>query len=566
MLFLLGFRMNAFAQKPPEATGDERWAKTCLAAGDFVSALKEYQIIIKRDSLNYEYNYNLGTCYLNTNIDKSKAWFYIERASKDPKVGALVIYDLGRAYQSAYKFDEAIDAFTKYKSLINGTDVNYISADAQIEMCKRAKEMVAHPVNVTFENLGARVNTPFPDYNPYITKNENVLYFTSKRTGNNGNLMDFDGFLTADIFMVENKYGTWDKCKRLGTTINTPLVEETSGLSPDGSMLFAYCDNLDAAQQVRYSVAQSGKGFLSMQSFTTPVAASGAMPTSATVTRDKKTMIFAAKREGDKKGTDLYVAHALPNGGWTTPVSLGPIINTDYDEDFPQLACNDQRLYFSSIGHNSMGGFDIFYSDWDTINNRWGEPVNIGYPVNTPDDNTQICFTESGRYAYVSALRPEGYGNLDIYRVIFHDVRSNYTVIKGSFSGTDSLNIIDQYKKDLNVVKDSLALIIDPANIQKNKTADTTVNRIKSVIQKIDTQISKGLDINITVTKISTNKVFGHYKPNPLNGKFAIALQAGEYSIKAECAGYQPYTTEIKIADMEMPLKEMNMNFVLARP
>ena len=86
------------------------------------------------------------------------------------------------------------------------------------------------------------------------------------------------------------------------------------------------------------------------------------------------------------------------------------------------------------------------------------------------------------------------------------------------------------------------------------------------MIQKIDAQISKGLDINITVTKISTNKVFGHYKPNPVNGKFAIALQAGEYSIKAECAGYQPYTTEIKIADMEMPLKEVNMNFVLARP
>ncbi len=562
---LLIASITVAAQKPnTDPLGDEKWARAYLAAGDFVTAMKEYLLLVKRDSANSEYNYNLGSCYLNTNIDKAKAWIYIERSSLDPKMDPIVFYDLGRAYQSAYKFDEAIEAFTKYKSKLNGTDPNYISANVQIEMCNRAKEMVKHPINVTFENLGARINTPFPDYNPYITKNENTLYFCSKRAGNMGNLVDYDGYYTSDLFVVENKYGSWDKCKRLPNTVNTPLIEEMAGLSPDGSMLFSYVDNLDARFQIRYSVRQ-GKGFQLLQAMGPNINPNNGGATAATVTRDKKTIIFAAVRDGGKGGSDLYTARALPNGGWSTPENLGSLVNTDFDEDYPQLTNNDTRLYFSSIGHGSMGGFDIYYSDWDTVNSRWREPVNVGYPVNTPDDNVQISFTSSGRYAYMSALRPEGYGNLDIYRVIFQDVKSSYTVLRGAFTSKDSMSIFDVYKQDLAKGLDTLKIKLDSSYLAIHKTADTTVARIKKTIQNIESQMKKGPEVSITVINKATNKTFGIYKPNPVTGRFAIALEAGEYAVKADCSGYQQLNADIKISDMEMPLKEINRNFVLSK-
>lgn len=556
---------GSFAQKPvTDPGGDEKWARAFLMAGDYVNALKEYQLLIKKDSLNTEYNFNLATCYLNTNIDKTKALPYMIQASKDPKMDIIVFYDLGRAYQTCYRFDEAIEAFKKYKSLLTSPETNYIPADMQIEMCNRAKEMVKHPVNVTFENLGARINTPFPDYSPYITRKENMLYFTSKRSGNLGNLMDYDGYYTSDLFYVENKYGTWDKCKRLATTINTPLVEEMAGLSGDGNYLFAYIDNLDARFQVRYAVKE-GKSFQTLQAMGPNVNPNNQGASAATITKDKKTLIFAADREGGRGGSDLYVSRAMPNGSWSVPENLGSLINTDLDEDYPQLANDDKRLYFSSVGHNSMGGYDIFYSDWDSVNNRWAEPQNIGYPVNTPDDNVQICFTASGRYAYMAALRPEGFGNLDIYRVIFHDVKSEYTTLKGAVTSSDSLNVFDLFRNELTKEKDALNALLDSTYLATNKVSADTTRMRRQRLKEIEEKMSKGPQVTISVTNKTSGKHYGTYRPNALTGRFAIALEAGEFQVKTECEGYAPLTSDIKINDMEMPVKEINQNFVLTK-
>lgn len=553
------------AQKPvTNPGGDEKWARAFLLAGDYVNALKEYQLLIKKDSLNTEFNFNLATCYLNTNIDKTKALPYMLQASLDPKMDPIVFYDLGRAYQTCYKFDEAIETFKKYKTKLSGPETNYISSDLQIEMCTRAKEMVQHPINVTFENLGARINSPFPDFNPYITKSENTLYFTSKRMGNLGNLMDYDGYYTSDLFMVENKYGSWDKCKRLPTSINTPLVEETAGLSGDGNYLFAYVDNLDARFQVRFAVKE-GKSFQLLQPMGTNINPNNEGASAVTISKDKKTIIFAAEREGGMGGSDLYTARALPNGGWTVPENLGAIINTDFDEDYPQLANDDKRLYFSSVGHNSMGGFDIFVSDWDSVNNRWAEPKNIGYPVNTPDDNQQICFTASGRYAYTALLRPEGYGNLDIYRIIFHDVKSDYTVLKGAITSSDSINVFETYRSSLDAEMDSLTAGLDSAYLAINKISDSTVSARKLRLKQLKNQLSQGPKVTIKVVEKNTGKPYGSYLPNPVTGRFAIALESGDFQIEANCEGYALFTTDVKISDMEMPVKEINQNFVLTK-
>ena len=136
---------------------------------------------------------------------------------------------------------------------------------------------------------------------------------------------------------------------------------------------------------------------------------------------------------------DIYMSKKLPNGLWAMPQNLGPNINTKYREDFPHLAIDGKTLFFSSQGHSSMGDFDVFKVIWDTENNTWSEPKNLGYPVNTTADNRNISFTADDRVGYISALRDGGFGDLDLYRVTFNE-EQRYSIVTGYVLTGDSIN------------------------------------------------------------------------------------------------------------------------------
>ena len=129
-------------------------------------------------------------------------------------------------------------------------------------------------------------------------------------------------------------------------------------------------------------------------------------------------LLFVSDREGGYGGRDIWMVKKLPNGNWTKPQNLGEPINTEYDEESPYLHPDGKTLYFSSVGHKSMGGFDIFKS---TLNKdlTWSAPVNIGYPINTVSDDLFFTPTVSGNNALFSSYRDEGKGDYDIYELKF---------------------------------------------------------------------------------------------------------------------------------------------------
>ncbi len=542
------------AQKTYEATGDIKIAKQFFGFGDYITSLKEYQYLYHLDSNNNDLLYPLAYCYLHTNLDKKSAIPIFEKVIHLKDFDPQAMYELGLAYEIAYRFDEAIECFEKYKKLSNNSNKNDISPSRQIEMCHNAIELIKHPVNVTFENLGPRINSTFPDYNPFINKNETSLYFTSKRVGNNGNIPDLDGYPTADVFYADNKYGEWEKGKRLVPTINSPLVEESCGISADGSYVFIFIDNFDAKLQTRVAIKE-GKSFQKITALGSTINPLNNAAKAASITPDKKTMFFSSKRDGGLGGSDLFMAKLLPTGQWSTPENLGKVVNTAYNEDFPSLAPDGKTLYFSSAGHNSMGGMDIFRTEWNRETNTFSEPVNIGYPVNTPDDNNSISFTASGKYAYISALRDDTYGNLDIYRVIFNDIKAGYTTLIGTLTERDSLNIYAVFAKKINARMDSIT-----------KKPDFKVNpseEDKAKVQMLTDKLKAGPDIKIQVQNNKTQTSEGTYKPNKQSGKFILILSPGEYTITINCEGYQESKEIIKIADREMPIKEISRNFHL---
>ncbi len=535
---LLAQRKKVVEERQP----NEKLAKDLFAMRNFREALDEYLVLYKKDSKSLTYNYRVGICYLNLNVDRAKALPYLEFAVNHPKVDIEAWYELGRCYMYNYRFDDAINAFKSYQKLQKTkTDKFTIPAHRQIEMCRNAIELLKKPVNVTFHNLGNQINSAFPDFSPYIPADEGFLVFTSKRDNNIGKLLDFDGFYTSDVYLSSFRDNVWGKAKSIGTLINSDLVEEVGGLSADGNTLFVYIDNYDGFNDIVWTF-RKGKSFQKPIKIS-PAINSNVLESSASVSPDKETIVFATEREDGMGGTDLYVSKKLPSGEWSLPQNLGKPLNTSYNEEFPNFSPDGKVLYFASQGHNSMGGYDLFKSEYNASDNTWSAPVNLGYPVNTPEDNMTISFSQSGRYAYIAAFRNDSEGDLDIYKLIFQDVEPPYSVIRGNILNSDSSNIY------------SFILPIDKKN-------DNTGIYSTGINDNLNLS-NRDINVRIKVYDKATGKVIGKYLPNKLTGRYVVVLQPGEYKITFTGKGFKKYTEEIKIDDIGFFNNEIIKNIVL---
>ena len=294
-----------------------------------------------------------------------------------------------------------------------------------------------------------------------------------------------------------------DQIKGISSFVNSNYDEEAVGLSSDGQKLLVYIDNLEGFGDIYYS-SYKGKGWLKPYPLGATINSKG-LETGASISPNGKTLYFSSDRkEGSFGGRDIYMSHILPDGNWGAPVNLGPEINTQYDEDAPFIHVDGNTLYFCSKGHDSMGGYDIFKSFHDDSANTWSKPENIGYPINTADDNLYFSLSVQGKYAYVSALRPEGFGDLDIYKVNFKDVqRNNYqTIIKGIITTSDS----------------SSNIIADVSFVDREK-----------------------------------GKVIGHYTPGAANGKFVISATPGTYKIVVESGAYITFEENVDVPEKDQP-------------
>ncbi len=413
--------------------------KELFKSRNYVTALPEYLKMVEKDPENMDFKYKLAQCYLYIDDDKSRVIPLLEEVCSKEKYKLEALFDLGRAYHLNLEFDKAIKAYTDYKSQSN--DAAAEKTDRQIEMCYNGKELIKYPLNVTFENLGKYVNSPYPDFSPFTPEDEAILIFTSRRKGNKGGLMDYDGFYTSDIYLANVKAGNFKRAQNI-SVINTELDEEAAGISPKGDKILVFVD--DIYQNIYgniYISEKRGKSFQKLTSIGENVNDNSSIETSASITSDDKILYFASDKKGGFGGTDIYMSKKLPDGSWGKAVNLGPKINTKYNEDYPSISSDGMTMYLSSEGFTSMGGFDLFKSTFDEENQSWSTPTNIGYPVNTPDDNMNISFSAawdsdqekaSSRYAYIAAYRKEGFGNLDIYRVTFNKVEPKLTAITGT--------------------------------------------------------------------------------------------------------------------------------------
>ena len=464
--------------------------------GKFDMALPLYLDLAEFDSLNPDMNYRIGICYLNSRTEKQKSVHYLEKAVacinkcsfKEDKANIMAFRALGDAYHLNYKFDMTISSYEKFKSLLsdNKKDQTLIlEVDRKIEMCKVGKQLVASPIKVKIENMGEAINSPFADYSPVLTADESILIFTTRRAESTGRNLDYAGLFFEDIYISHKTDSLWSKAVSIDRPINTIGNEATVGISIDGQTILIYKD--DNGDGNIYATSLNGELWSVPEKLNDNINTTSWEP-NAFISADGNTMYFTSNREGGFGGRDLYSSKKTTSGDWGIAVNLGPTINTPFDEDAPFIHPDGVTLYFTSNGHKTMGGFDIFSANM-IANNEWTTPVNIGFPINTTDDDIYYIVSADNKRAYYSSFKDGGFGEKDNYAVTFYDYKeSPLTVLKGE------------------------------------------ITDITGKVPKI---------IEITVTDNETGELVGVYHSNSKTGEYLFILPSGKnYNITHESEGY----------------------------
>ena len=373
----------------------------------YTLALPIYEELIEKYPNETYLQYRLGMCYLKKQDAYDKAVFYLKPIAESNPDAADIKYFLGIAYHLTYQFDEAIKIFNEYLNQKIDDEQQQVTKRL-IENCMNAKMLVANPAEVTITNIGAPINSEASEYVPVISSDERTMLFTYVGKRSKG------GF--EDIFISEKSAnGEWKNPEPLGDNINGYNHDACIAISPDGQALFIYKDTKDKKGEVYYSK-------LSGNNWSDPKPLLGEVNTnhwegSASLSADGKTLYFTSDKPAGFGGRDIYKATLINDSIWGNIENLGPTINTPYNDDAPFIHPDGRTLVFSSEGHNSMGGYDIFHTQLQ-LDGRWLPPTNIGFPINSPDRDTYYVLSADGETGYFSSGRPGGYGLQDIYSVV----------------------------------------------------------------------------------------------------------------------------------------------------
>jgi outer membrane protein OmpA-like peptidoglycan-associated protein len=499
-----------FAQNSKSFTDKFNRAKEVYAAGDYFEALPIYLELFRADSNNANINYLVGQSYLKARSGKARAIPYLEKASKsvspeyhegysEERRAPILTYKLLADAQHMHsEFDKAILTYEVYKNAMKTNrkkdKENLKDADRKIVMCQTGILLKATPVKIKIENMGKALNSPYGDYSPVLSADQTTMIFTSRRKESTGGETYDGGRFFEDIYISNYKAGEWSVAENIGKPINTNENEASVGVSPDGQQILVYKD--DNGDGNIYSTTLDGDVWSEPVKLNSNINSSHWEP-SAFISADGFTLYFSSNRPGGFGGRDLYISEKTEKGEWGKAVNMGAVINSPYDEDAPFIHPDGITLFYSSNGHTTMGGFDIFYSTLSEEGN-WLAPVNVGFPVNSPEDDIFYVVSPDKTKAYYSSFKEGGLGEKDNYVITFLD----------------------------------------------QKQAPLTM--LKGVVNDSDGKVPKGIEI--TVTNNETGKVVGVYKPNSKTGQYLFILTPGKnYNISYDADGYLFYSENRQI-------------------
>jgi len=379
---------------------------------EFNEALPLYLRLHRHFPNNDNYNFKIGVCFLNDVYNKDKAVNYLKLAAEniDPNYkennfkeeGAPleVLYYLGNAYRINNELETAKKYYTMFLERIDPEVYDVKLVKEQLAACDAAENLMKKPIDFDAENLNKPLNTRFADKRAVVSGDETKLVFISE-------LQFYDA-----IFYSEKVDGKWGYPRNIVPELGVDGDVYPTCLSYNGTELFIY-RNDDFVGNLYHSRYINGK-WTPLKKLNDNINTKY-WESHASISKDGKSLYFSSNRKGGYGGLDIYKSEKQPNGEWGPAVNLGSKINSEYNDDTPFITESENKIFFSSYGHLNMGGYDIFMSKKND-DGSWAEPINLGYPINTTDDDQFFMPLHEGQIAYMSRFTNEGNGRHDIYR------------------------------------------------------------------------------------------------------------------------------------------------------
>lgn len=527
IFFYISLGSNSYSQEiEPDRTAINLFydAEAYMYEQNFDAALRLLMRLEEIDPENPNIWYKIGVCYLHTRFFKSDAEKYLEKAvfyvnpdykddnHRERTAPLETFYYLGQAYRLNYKFDESLDAFNELLNRLDprsSRDKPLIeSVERQIQITNNAIYFTSNPVNAELRNMGPKINTRYTEHSPIVDLNESILIFTSRRPRPHQAPVNQD----EDIFVSLKKHNVWQKPIRLGAPVNTEEHNESAiGLSIDGKQMFFFRSGYDFAGNIYVTnrLDENGLEWDEPQLLRDDINTKYE-ETHATIAPDGNSIFFTSNRRGGFGGKDIYVMRKLPNGTWSRPKILSDVINTPYNEETPFLHPDGVTMFFSSEGHNSMGGYDVFSTTMDRRGN-FTKPVNLGYPINTPDDDVSYVMNLDGRRGYIASVKEGGFGDLDLYEILQEGIYYNNLIV---YDG---------------------------------------------VVSDINNNIPEDLIINVRDARTGDN--IGIYRPSNIDGRYLLVLFPDQsYEISYEASGHLIHSIEHVPTNEDM--QSFSANFI----
>jgi hypothetical protein len=445
LILLAVFPVAALAQSPGEMKQIFAKAESYYLYEEYELANQLYLLLDTPDNLNIKYK--IGNCYLNIPGEKEKAIAYLEDAVKNATYEAKptsfkekrapldAYFSLGRAYMINNQLEKALATFETFNKLARETQPkggmkNYEYIEQQIQACKNAIQFKENPTVFSKKSMGSDFSQGSINENPAVSFDGNSMVYTERR-----------GMVNA-IFYSKKERGKWQAPIEITAALNAGEDCSSSSLNYDGTELFLYkTDNYDGAI---YSSRFVNGAWTPIKKLNRNIN-TRFYESHAAISADGKKLYFTSNRDGGQGNLDIYVSEKDALGDWGPAVNLGAAINTPFNEDTPFITANDSVLYFCSEGHNSMGGFDNYKSL--RIGSAWKTPVNIGYPINTTDDDKFFQPVNNGQNAYYSMITDYkkkeifylGMGKTDVNQLF--EIRGKYSLQDTSVTFDENYSI-----------------------------------------------------------------------------------------------------------------------------
>ena len=508
---------------------------------EFEKALEFYLKAQDFNSNNYGLNKKIGLSYLYTNKSYLAKEYLLKSYEINKGSDPLLYFLLGRVYQLEENFIDAKDFYLKFSKSTNDKTNDFFKKINRkyLDECSNGLKYISIKQRIWLDNV-KELNTSFDEIAPCITSDAKSIIFSSNRSGN------------FDIYNSEFKNGKWKKLNIIDN-LSTQFDDIASSLAYDGQRILLFKNN-----EGHFDIYQSN---LSGSKWTDPkLKMSKIVNTTSNETfasydpQDIK--VYYVSDGGYTGDQDIIFSGKKDNAEkyWGKGQSPGNKINSPYNEGSVYLAPDGQTMYFSSQGHTSIGGYDIFVS-YREENGEWGEPINLGYPINSPYDDLFFSISASAKYAYFSSNRLGGEGGMDIYKVTFLGPKKKPVTI------TEDLLIAK--------ITDPIPSTYIPKSLNITKRSNLTVFKGKV----LDGLLQNPLYSEIKIFNNSTGELYTTVYSNSATGKFLLSLPSGlNYGISVEADGYLfhsenfnlPKDAQYNIVNKDIFLKNIDIGSKIA--